>query len=1713
MNSKTLILLFAWLAAAAPSFSQVSVVAPGSIVAGKTLEEWSAEFWKWAYSMSTSTNPLFDAKGHLAHNGQEGPVFYLGSVFNESGTPIRRITVRDDQYLFFPLINVEWNNIGIEPPWTEAELRDLAIRTASIIDSPYTIVNGVGLTNFFAHRLISPEFSFNLPETDNTYQFFGADAAGLIDPVVGDGYYVMLHPLAAGHYTLEFGARLGSPFDFEVKAIYKIKVKEVKFDRKRSGGASIEDQDALEVFPPPPNQAPAPSEKNILPQTLPVRLMTTTTGDASVAHRASATDPHSSLPAISRDPRRDFWVPDGRVFSIVEAQGTVFIGGDFNYVGPDAETGGAFDIYSGSPDPDFPKVNGAIRAVAIDPRGGWIVGGQFTSVGGVARANLARIHPDKTVDLAWQADTDGPVLTLLASADWVYAGGSFTVVGNQVRNRAAALALDTGAVTPWNPDVQTSVKRCSVRTLVLSADKVYVGGSFNSIDGQDRENIASVDAVTGRVTDWQPLRLFGTEALNTINTIAAVDGTVYVGGSFGSLFSASRHNLAAFSASGTTNVLREWNPGANGPIYAMAVSCNIGYVAGSFTSIGGMPRHNLAAVDLQSGRVLDWNPEADGLVRSLLLSGNTLYAGGQFASISGMPHEHLAALDVTTGKPRTWHPKADFDISAMAVSAEAVFAGGTVSPGGLRRQNVAALDARTGKLLDWNPGANGPIHALAVSGESLYLGGDFTDVSGQFRRHLAAVGTRTGAILPWNPDVNGLVKPYSVIKCLAVSGTTVFAGGSFTNVGQHTRHRLAAIDGASGQVLPWNPSANDDVYALLAVGNTVFAGGRFTGIGGTPRRRFAALDAVTGADLNWNVEPNDAVRSIALAQDTLYLGGGFTRIAGQPRNTLAAVDASSGQVSSWDARLSNTNTVNSLPLNTYVYAVATRNSHVMAGGYFNQLGDRSFNNLGAVPFADSTAIETWDPQPDSIIHALAAVSGAVYAGGSFQTMGGEYQPGLAVFPPVGSPRITSHPRHQRVYAGQSVSFSVDASGVEPLSYQWQLDGKDIPGAHEPFYTIAGAGTSHAGQYAVVVTNALGLINSRSVALTVLQPLYIVSQPASQSVSPGATVTLSVTIEGSPPPIYQWRLNGENIPGAVFPTLILENVQPTDGGSYQAVAANLAGALTSDIATVLVSSPALPFSDFIETRGLIAGTSGAGSGNNFAATKLDPGEPNHAGRMGGRSVWLEWTAPATGIARFSTRGSSFDTLLAVYTNASNLGLIAQDDDRAGFYTSQVEFNATADIKYLLALDGFSAASGNLVLSWDLDTSALPFPRILTEPSSLTVVQGQSASFSVTVLSTTPVSYQWFLGCRAIPGATSSNLNINATSSADVGIYHVAVMNASSRAAISEDAALEIGPNALVQSQDKIEDPITQTSSLPASLQGEGGGSGGLFTTPFVSVSVGSSDTQLFDTTLARTGLGEPNHCEVLGGASKSFDLGPQADAVFILDTVGSKFDTVLAVYNRVGLLSLATNMVACDNNSAPDGIRSRVRFGVTGGRVYRAYVDGVGGAAGEVQLNWKLGLPPPGATKPPASRTVRLGKPSSLAAEVERSTRWQWTLNGTRLLGETNEVLLLDGSTAAAGGLYGVIASNEFGDISKDVAMVTVEIPWLQLEPRWSEGLVRVCVTDQWNGILVVEKAVQADAAPSQWLPLFIHPPLAAPRCVEFRLDEAGQTFIRARPGP
>ena len=170
------------------------------------------------------------------------------------------------------------------------------------------------------------------------------------------------------------------------------------------------------------------------------------------------------------------------------------------------------------------------------------------------------------------------------------------------------------------------------------------------------------------------------------------------------------------------------------------------------------------------------------------------------------------------------------------------------------------------------------------------------------------------------------------------------------------------------------------------------------------------------------------------------------------------------------------------------------------------------------------------------------------------------------------PVIVTPPAGQTVTAGGSATFSVVA-GNTVLSYQWRLNGENLAGATTSSLTVASAQGADAGSYTVVVANGAGPTVSSPAVLQVAP--VIVTQPASQTQHVGGSASVAVVAAGQAPLNYQWRFNGNPLPGATSSTCVLANVQLQDAGRYSVVVTNLAGTANSADAILAITQPLPP----------------------------------------------------------------------------------------------------------------------------------------------------------------------------------------------------------------------------------------------------------------------------------------------------------------------------------------------------------------------------------------------------------------------------------------------------------------------------------------------------------------------------------------------------------
>ncbi|MFM8420958.1 MAG: immunoglobulin domain-containing protein [Verrucomicrobiota bacterium] len=231
------------------------------------------------------------------------------------------------------------------------------------------------------------------------------------------------------------------------------------------------------------------------------------------------------------------------------------------------------------------------------------------------------------------------------------------------------------------------------------------------------------------------------------------------------------------------------------------------------------------------------------------------------------------------------------------------------------------------------------------------------------------------------------------------------------------------------------------------------------------------------------------------------------------------------------------------------------NGIALFGGLFPALGvppadARLF--VGADPYA---GFEYWNGQFDDLRLYNRALSdsevAALYAS--------ELPPPAAIVVPPAS--VTG-------LVGGTATLSVGATNA--LGYQWYKDGVALDGGTSTTLVLPNLRLSDGGSYWLVATTVMSRATSAPAVVVVHLPPAIVSQPLDTIVDAGGSVTLAASVASFPASVLQWFREGVPMPGATNATLVLGAVQAAGMGSYQLVASNVVGTISSRVARVSVT---------------------------------------------------------------------------------------------------------------------------------------------------------------------------------------------------------------------------------------------------------------------------------------------------------------------------------------------------------------------------------------------------------------------------------------------------------------------------------------------------------------------------------------------------------------
>jgi hypothetical protein len=192
---------------------------------GLTYGQWSAKWWQFVFSIPAANNPLFyDDKCDV---GQSGPVWFLTGKFCVNASCATFLSVTRDctapagKALFFPIANSEFDNLGIDPPWTTDQLRQAAQAaqdtcTNMTCEIDGVAINGLSPASTSPYRVTSPVFDYTIPD-NNLFQFLGYNfGAQTVQGAVADGIFLMLPPLPVGHHVIHFTAAFNYGFAFDI---------------------------------------------------------------------------------------------------------------------------------------------------------------------------------------------------------------------------------------------------------------------------------------------------------------------------------------------------------------------------------------------------------------------------------------------------------------------------------------------------------------------------------------------------------------------------------------------------------------------------------------------------------------------------------------------------------------------------------------------------------------------------------------------------------------------------------------------------------------------------------------------------------------------------------------------------------------------------------------------------------------------------------------------------------------------------------------------------------------------------------------------------------------------------------------------------------------------------------------------------------------------------------------------------------------------------------------------------------------------------------------------------------------------------------------------------------------------------------------------------------------------------------------------------------
>jgi hypothetical protein len=394
------------------------------------------------------------------------------------------------------------------------------------------------------------------------------------------------------------------------------------------------------------------------------------------------------------------------------------------------------------------------------------------------------------------------------------------------------------------------------------------------------------------------------------------------------------------------------------------------------------------------------------------------------------------------------------------------------------------------------------------------------------------------------------------------------------------------------------------------------------------------------------------------------------RITGVNTNALAIAGVLAGDEGTYSCLVSNIAGVAVATATLSVLVPPTIDSQVPPGGPFSA-GSGGTVNLSVTAHATHSINYLWNKNNGPLSdggHVSGVTNSTLTLTGVDSTDVGTYSCHLSnadgatdslpvILSLASGPTIVAQPAAQTVALSSNATFSVTAAGSS-LVYLWSKgttalsNGGRIFGATSSALTISAVIDADAGSYSCLITNSGGSTNTSAVALTVIDPPIITTQPVSQVANIGNTIGFHVTATGTAP-AYQWKKSGAaltnagDFSGVATPDLNVHVTTPADVGIYTVTVSNLAGSVTSAGAALRVNQTVTNFFDDFETYSILSPISYGRGG-----TALDYNYRTPAGDIVNTPDTCPWWGHSP--ANFCTFVSYQDGTVPAYSGSQMIG---------------------------------------------------------------------------------------------------------------------------------------------------------------------------------------------------------------------------------------------------------------------------------------------------------------------------------------------------------------------------------------------------------------------------------------------------------------------------